>query len=89
MRPVVLCCCIAHASSSGVVCDEAHRSCMRDAEFRENKTMTDPDKLNLAYEKAVRGLSQLQKYTSLRPNASEWVIDLEQDPLGGPPPTRE
>jgi len=47
--------------------------------------MSDPAQLNIALEKAVRGLSQLQKYTGLNPAASEWQVELEKDPLGGGP----
>lgn len=54
-------------------------------EFRANKTLTDQKELDLALEKAMRGLSQLQKYTALRPGAAEWVVDLEKDPLGTGP----
>lgn len=111
-------------------------------EFRENKSVTDPDKLAKCYEtvsdaafsslfamqlchstrcmgsnacrvvvpwraveqcqrsshaactrqtdaivrgQAVRGVSQLEKYTRLDPRASNWELELEQDPLGPGP----
>mmetsp|Transcript_66966 Transcript_66966/g.161844 ORF Transcript_66966/g.161844 Transcript_66966/m.161844 type:complete len:111 (+) Transcript_66966:234-566(+) len=59
-------------------------------EFRENASITDPDKLANCYEIAVRGVSQLEKYTTLDPSAPNWELDLEKDPLGpGPQPSDE
>ena len=47
-------------------------------EFRENKTMTDSYQLSLSYQKATKGLSQLQMYTNLKrgPQSPDWVVDL-------------
>ena len=47
-------------------------------EFRENKSMTDSYQLSLSYQKATKGLSQLQMYTNLKrgPQSSDWVVDL-------------
>lgn len=54
-------------------------------EFRNNRAITDPAKLAKCYEIAVRGVNQLEKYTSLDRDAPNWTIDLEKDPLGAGP----
>jgi hypothetical protein len=53
-------------------------------DFRINKNETDPIKLSDSIKKAVYGISHLQKYTNLDPKSTEWVIDLEKEPLPAP-----
>lgn len=54
------------------------------AEFKENKSLTDPSKVKVEWDKANKGLSQLTMYTSLNPTASHWVVDLEKNPMPRP-----
>jgi hypothetical protein len=49
-------------------------------EFRENKNLTDPIKINVEISKAQKGLEQLLVYTNL-PNTDSWVVSLEQNPM--------
>ena len=48
------------------------------AEWKENKAMKDTYQLSLSYQKATKGLSQLQMYTNLKrgPQSPDWVVDL-------------
>lgn len=53
------------------------------AEFKECKTENDAKKLAIMHEKVVRGVSQIQKYTTqMDKRSNAWSIDLEKDPLG-------
>ena len=49
-------------------------------EFRENKIETDEKKVKLAMDKALFGISHLQKYVFNTADA-EWVVDLEKEPM--------
>ena len=64
-----------------VWCGAGHILCAF-AEFRDCKAETDPKKLAIMHEKAVRGINQMSKYTNLDPRAHQWSVDLEKDPLG-------
>lgn len=46
-------------------------------EFRANKQLTDPDKLQHARKVAVEGLQMMEQYTSLDPKSKEWEIHLK------------
>jgi hypothetical protein len=51
-------------------------------EFRGTAGLTDARAVALAWEKGVRGLDTMKKYTQLDKKASTWVINLEENPLG-------
>mmetsp|Transcript_8292 Transcript_8292/g.25970 ORF Transcript_8292/g.25970 Transcript_8292/m.25970 type:complete len:100 (+) Transcript_8292:31-330(+) len=53
-------------------------------EFRENKGLTDEAKIEKEIEKAVRGVQQMAMYTSLDPNASEWTVQMDENPMPAP-----
>lgn len=53
-------------------------------DFRVNKNETDPLKLSDAIKKALYGISHLKKYSNLDPKSTEWVIDLEKEPMPAP-----
>ena len=52
------------------------------AEFRDNATLTDEAKVANCIELGLRGLSTLQKYTSLDKASPSWQVSLDEDPLG-------
>jgi hypothetical protein len=52
------------------------------AEFREARGLTDARAVELAWEKGVRGLDTMKKYTTLDKRSPNWVVELEQNPLG-------
>lgn len=54
------------------------------AEFHANKGLTDQAKIDKEIEKAVRGVQQMMMYTSLDPSASEWCVQMEQNPMPAP-----
>lgn len=56
-------------------------------EFHLNKTLDDPIKISDSIKKAIYGISHLKKYSELDPSSTEWIIDLEKEPM--PPPERE
>lgn len=53
-------------------------------EFRENKNLTDMEKITKCVSVAQKGLQQLAMYTDLPKNASKWSVDLEQNPMPKP-----
>ncbi|CAN0045238.1 unnamed protein product [Choristocarpus tenellus] len=53
-------------------------------EFRKNATETDPSKVDIQQQTAMKGLEQLMQYTSLNKENLNWSINLEKHPLGGP-----
>lgn len=52
------------------------------AEFRETARLTDGAAVALAWEKGVRGLDTMKKYTQLDKKSPNWTISLEENPLG-------
>ena len=52
------------------------------AEFRATAKLTDAALVALAWEKGVRGLDTMKKYTRLDKTSPNWVVELEQNPLG-------
>ena len=53
-------------------------------EFRSATNVDNPDELRKRKADAIRGISHLRKFTSFDENDSEWVIDLEQEPMPKP-----
>ena len=51
-------------------------------EFHENKTMTDPVKIEEKIQIARKGIEQLSMYVNLDPSAQSWSVDMEKDPFG-------
>ncbi len=51
-------------------------------EFREKAGLTEAAQVAQAWEVGLRGLETMRKYTGLRKESSDWVVTLEQDPLG-------
>lgn len=49
--------------------------------FRENKDLTDPDKLRDCINLAIDGLSKLSMYSNLPKNSSSWKINLDKEPM--------
>jgi hypothetical protein len=56
-------------------------------EFRTNKKETDPIVLSDAIKRAIFGITHLRKYSNIDQESSDWVIDLEKEPM--PPPERQ
>jgi hypothetical protein len=56
-------------------------------EFRVHKKETDPIVLSNAIKKAIFGITHLRKYSNIDKESSDWVIDLEKEPM--PPPERQ
>lgn len=54
----------------GIVQDIRH-------EFRANKGLEDPDKLQQARKIAVEGLQHMEMYTKLDPRSQEWEVHLK------------
>lgn len=52
------------------------------AEFRLNKHLTDPKKIEHCIAVAASGIETMKKYTGLDPASSDWAVELEKDPLG-------
>lgn len=46
-------------------------------EFRANRDLTDPTKLQQARKVAVDGLHMMEQYTNLDPKAKEWEVHLK------------
>lgn len=46
-------------------------------EFRSNKDLKDEAQINEKLQIAVRGLEELERYTSLDPKSQEWTIHLK------------
>ena len=54
-------------------------------EFRSNRNETDLIEIRKQKETAIGGISHLRKYTGFEKSASDWVVDLETDPMPMPP----
>lgn len=55
-------------------------------EFRSSRNETNIDEIRKQKETAVGGISHLRKYTGFESSMSDWVVDLETDPM--PMPTK-
>ncbi len=53
-------------------------------EFRAKKDETDPKRISNGIKQAIFGISHLKKYTNFDDTSSEWVVDLEKDPMPAP-----
>jgi hypothetical protein len=53
-------------------------------EFRAKKDETDPKKISNGIKQALFGISHLKKYTNFDSKSSDWVVDLESDPMPAP-----
>lgn len=54
-------------------------------EFRSSRNETDINEIRKQKETAITGISHLQKYTGFEESNSDWVVDLETDPMPMPP----
>ena len=54
-------------------------------EFRSNKGEEDINEIRKQKEVAMTGISHLRKYTGFEKSTSDWVVDLETDPMPMPP----
>ncbi|OQR88963.1 hypothetical protein THRCLA_22772 [Thraustotheca clavata] len=59
------------------------------AEFHENKTLTDPAKIQEKIGVAIKGIEQLGQYVNLDPRAHSWTVEMEKDPFGQNQPRPE
>lgn len=55
-------------------------------EFRNNRTLVNKEKIDIALGIAVKGLSQLNLYSNLSQNSNQWEVTLDQEPM--PKPTK-
>jgi hypothetical protein len=51
-------------------------------QFREGAVVTEAAQVQTRIGIAVKGLEQLRTYTNLKHDDSEWVVDLDANPLG-------
>ena len=51
------------------------------AEWKYNKKLTDPIAIRKRLAVAIDGLGKLKMYTSLKPDAMDWQITLDQNPI--------
>jgi LYR motif-containing protein 4 len=49
--------------------------------FRQNRALEDEKEIQKCLSIAIKGLSQLSMYTSLKPSASQWSVTLDQQPM--------
>ena len=54
-------------------------------EFRSSRNETDILEIRKQKETAIGGITHLRKYTGFEKGASDWVVDLETDPMPMPP----
>jgi hypothetical protein len=54
------------------------------AEFRRNRSIEDPKKLETAISLAKKGLGQLSMYTDLPSTQKDWQVNLEEEPMPKP-----
>ncbi len=59
------------------------------SEFRKNKSLMDPIKVNLELQKATEGLNKLMMYVNLEKRSANWVVNLERNPIPAPPRNKE
>jgi hypothetical protein len=50
-------------------------------EFRENKSITDPEKRGKFISIAIKGLEQLSMYSDLPKASSNWTVNLDKNPM--------
>jgi len=53
-------------------------------DFRKNRNMTNETEVGIAIEKATKGLSQLNVYSTLNNKAGNWSVQLESNPMPRP-----
>ena len=59
------------------------------AEFRENITLADPQKLKLQVDIAIKGVSQLRAYTGIDQTDPNWAVRMEENPMPAPDESKE
>lgn len=53
-------------------------------EFRENRSLEDPEKIAVQHNLATQGLEQLKMFTELNPMKANWSVDVaKNDPFQG------
>eukprot|EP00953_Heterococcus_sp_UTEX-ZZ885_P028697 15295-Heterococcus_DN1.PRE.3 len=64
------------------IADDFRIACPARVQFREGAVVTEAAQVQTRIGIAVKGLEQLRTYTNLKHDDSEWVVDLDANPLG-------